>query len=149
MNDSSYEPLKGTVENPADPSARPERRRRWASAQKLRIVQETLEPGAVATLVARRYGISTGLLYTWRKQALAGALAGFLPVRIMPDEVSPLPVPQPEDGAPAPIARSEPAQPVRPAGLIEIELPSGVRLRVGADVDSAALGLVLAALRDR
>ena len=74
MNDSSYEPLKGTVENPADPSARPERRRRWASAQKLRIVQETLEPGAVATLVARRYGISTGLLYTWRKQALAGVI---------------------------------------------------------------------------
>ena len=86
MNDSSYEPLKGTVENPVDPSARPERRRRWASAQKLRIVQETLEPGAVATLVARRYGISTGLLYTWRKQALAGALAGFLPIRIVPEE---------------------------------------------------------------
>ncbi|WP_442885590.1 transposase [Amaricoccus sp.] len=77
MNDSSYEPLEDTVENPVDPSARSERRRRWASAQKLRIVQETLEPGAVTTLMARHYGISTGLLYTWRKQALAGALAGW------------------------------------------------------------------------
>lgn len=149
MNDSSYEALEGTVENPVDPSARPERRRRWASAQKLRIVQETLEPDAVTTLVARRYGISTGLLYTWRKQALAGALAGFLPVRIVPEEAPALPAPRPEDGAPVAMAHSEPAQPARPAGLIEIELPSGVRLRVGADIDSAALGQVLAALRDR
>lgn len=149
MNDSSYEPLKGTVENPVDPSARPERRRRWASAQKLRIVQETLEPGAVATLVARRYGISTGLLYTWRKQALAGAMAGFLPVRILPEEGPKLVAPQPEDGAPATMPHSELAQAGRPAGLIEIELPSGVRLRVGADVDGTALGQVLAALRDR
>ncbi len=148
MNDSSYEPLRGTVENSVDPSARPERRRRWASAQKLRIVQETLEPGAVATLVARRYGISTGLLYTWRKQALAGALAGFLPVRIVPEEAAALVAP-PEDGALAAMPHSEPAQAIRPAGLIEIELPSGVRLRVGADVDSAALGQVLAALRNR
>ena len=99
-------------------------------------------------MVARRYGISTGLLYTWRKQALAGALAGFLPVRIVPDEVSPLPAPQPEDDAPAPTSH-ESAPPSRPAGLIEIELPSGVRLRVGADVDSAALGQVLAVLQDR
>jgi len=149
VNDSSYEPLKGTVENPVDPTALSERRRRWASAQKLRIVQETLEPGAVTTLVARRYGISTGLLYTWRKQALAGALAGFLPVRIMPEEASALPAPRPEDGVPVPMPHSEPAQPGRPVGLIEIELPSGVRLRVGTDVDGTALGQVLAALRDR
>lgn len=149
MNDSSYEPLKGTVENPVDPLARPERRRRWASAQKLRIVQETLEPGAVATLVARRYGISTGLLYTWRKQALAGALAGFLPVRIVPEEAPALVAPPPEDGVLAAMPHSESAQADRPAGLIEIDLPTGVRLRVGSDVDSAALGQVLAALRDR
>ncbi len=147
MNDSSYEPLTGTLEAGVELTARPERRRRWASAQKLRIVQETLEPGAVTTLVARRYGISTGLLYTWRKQALAGAMAGFLPVRIVPEEAPALSPPAAEDGAPT--LRREPALPGRPAGLIEIELPSGVRLRVGADVDSGALGQVLAALRDR
>lgn len=149
MNDSSYESLKGTIENPVASSARPERRRRWASAQKLRIVQETLEPGSMPTLVARRYGISTGLLYTWRKQALAGALAGFLPVRIVSEETSALVGPQPEDSAPAAMPHSEPAQAGRPVGLIEIELPSGVRLRVGADVDGTALGQVLAALRAR
>ena len=149
MNDSSYESLKGTLEDAVELSVRPERRRRWASAQKLRIVQETLEPGSVATLVARRYGISTGLLYTWRKQALAGAMAGFMPVRIMPEEGRALVAPQPDDGTAAPAPRSEPAVLGRPSGLIEIELPSGVRLRVGADVNSGALGQVLAALRDR
>ena len=149
MNDSTYEPLTGALEDGVELTARSERRRRWASAQKLRIVQETLEPGAVATLVARRYGISTGLLYTWRKQALAGALAGFLPVRIVPEEAPTLPAPQPEDGALALTPRREPVRPSRPAGLIEIELPSGVRLRVGTDVDGGALGQVLAALRDR
>jgi transposase len=76
-------------------------------------------------------------------------LAGFLPVRIVPEEAPTLPAPQPEDGALALTPRREPVRPSRPAGLIEIELPSGVRLRVGTDVDGGALGQVLAALRDR
>ena len=39
--------------------------------------------------------------------------------------------------------------PPRPAGRIEIVLPSGVTLRVDAEVDAAALGRVLAALDQR
>jgi hypothetical protein len=39
-----------------------------------------------------------------------------------------------------------PVTPPRPAGLIEIVLPSGVTLCVDAEVDGAALGRVLAAL---
>ncbi|WP_459664016.1 transposase, partial [Novosphingobium sp. 11B] len=31
---------------------------------------------------ARRYGIGTGQLYTWRKQLLRGAMAGFVPVEL-------------------------------------------------------------------
>jgi transposase len=52
------------------------RRRSWSTEDKLRIVRETLEPGAVATAVADRHGISTGLLFTWRKQMLATAMSG-------------------------------------------------------------------------
>src|SRR5262250_956660 len=55
-----------------------ERRRRWGREDKLRIVRESLAPNAVVTELARRYEISTGLLYTWRKQALAGLLEGFV-----------------------------------------------------------------------
>src|SRR5437660_10767492 len=53
----------------------PERRRRWTSEQKLALVSESLRPGASPTQVARRYGISTGLLYTWRQLARSGELA--------------------------------------------------------------------------
>ena len=40
------------------------RRRSWSTEERLRIVRETLEPGAVAKTIADRHGISAGLLYT-------------------------------------------------------------------------------------
>lgn len=46
------------------------RRRDWSPEERLRIVRETLEPGAVVQTVADRHGVSTGQLYTWRKQML-------------------------------------------------------------------------------
>ena len=42
------------------------------------IVQESCSLGAVPTQVARCYGISTGLLYKWRKQLLTAATDGFI-----------------------------------------------------------------------
>src|SRR6476660_4652710 len=48
--------------------ARGERRRRWSVEQKREIAAESLEHGASPITVARRYGISGGLLYTWRRQ---------------------------------------------------------------------------------
>ncbi|WP_438744257.1 transposase [Bradyrhizobium sp. U531] len=36
-----------------------ERRRRWSRDDKMRIIEETLAPGAVVTEIARRHGIST------------------------------------------------------------------------------------------
>src|ERR687893_1207274 len=64
---------------------RAERRRSWAPEDKLRIVRETLEPGAVAKTVADRHGISTGLLFTWRREMLATAMSGFAPVEVVPE----------------------------------------------------------------
>ena len=58
---------------------RVERRRRWSDEEKLAILKETTESGAV---VARRHGLGTGQLYTWRRQLLKGALAGFVPVEL-------------------------------------------------------------------
>jgi transposase len=52
----------------------PERRRRWSTAEKLAIIQETYEPDATVTIVARRYGIQPNQLFTWRKLASHGAL---------------------------------------------------------------------------
>ena len=53
---------------------RGERRRRWSVEQKREIAAESLEPGVSSITVARRYGISSGLLHTWRRHLLEGSL---------------------------------------------------------------------------
>src|SRR5579863_709992 len=68
----------------------PERRRRWSVEQKLAIVAELARSGSSGAVVARRYGISTGLLYTWRRQAEGlrsrsrPMVPGFMPVVVGP-----------------------------------------------------------------
>ncbi|MBH5369901.1 transposase, partial [Bradyrhizobium sp. CNPSo 4016] len=45
-------------------------RRRWFSKDdKVRIVEETLVPGAVVSDVARRHGLTPQQVFTWRRQA--------------------------------------------------------------------------------
>ena len=48
------------------------RRRRWSAAEKLRIVEETLEDGTSLSVVARRNGVAPNLLYRWRRLMLEG-----------------------------------------------------------------------------
>lgn len=48
------------------------RRRRWHAAEKMRIVEETLEDGASISVVARRNGVAPNLLYRWRRLMLDG-----------------------------------------------------------------------------
>ena len=51
-----------------------QRRRRWTAAEKVRMVEETNEPGATVSLVARRHGVAPNQLFTWRRLAAQGAL---------------------------------------------------------------------------
>ena len=44
-----------------------ERRRRWTVAEKLRIVEESLQPGPSISYVARQHGVAPNLLFRWRK----------------------------------------------------------------------------------
>jgi transposase len=76
--------------------------------------------------VARRHGLNTGQLYTWRRQFKAVPLANFARVELV-----------------------EPEPPVAPLGLIEITLPDGARVRVDAKVDERTLRRVLRVLRER
>ncbi len=48
------------------------RRRRWSAAEKLRIVEETLDDRASVSMVARRNGVAPNLLYRWRRLMLEG-----------------------------------------------------------------------------
>jgi transposase len=129
---------------------RGERRRSWSDEQKRLIVAEATQPGAMVTEVARRWGIGTGPIYTWRRQMRGGELG-----------VAPVPAPafaQVSVTCPPPAAEATPPAPSpgvaaeagdHGAGPMEIALPCGVTVRVGRDVDEAALRRVLAAVRAR
>jgi transposase len=130
---------------------RGERRRFWTVEQKREIVAESLGSELTPTEVARKHGIGSGQLYTWRQQLLSRP--GAMIERSVPRfaEVD-LPLAAPDAATAAPI--SEHALPGRPAtartgGLIEIVLPDGVSLRVDAEVDGQALCRVLDALGRR
>src|SRR5262245_17110806 len=51
-----------------------QRRRRWTASEKVRIVEETFEPGMTVSLVARRHGVAPNQLFTWRRLVAQGAL---------------------------------------------------------------------------
>src|SRR5258708_9191575 len=80
-----------------------ERRRRWSRDDKMRIIEETLAPGAVVTEIARRHGIAASLVFTWRRRARLAtvALAGprLVPVQVAPAAAQSVPSLE----APAPI----------------------------------------------
>ena len=54
-----------------------QRRRRWSRAEKERIVAAAIEPGAVASEVARAAGIHVSQLFRWRQQLCGAASAAF------------------------------------------------------------------------
>src|SRR6185312_13248411 len=84
---------------------RGERRRTWTLERKREIVAESLGPELSATEVARKYGIRTGQLYTWRQQLLAGANAVITRAepRFAEVELTPgLPAPEPASPASGP-----------------------------------------------
>ena len=130
---------------------RGERRRSWSMEQKRQIVAESLEPGMSPITVARRHGIGSGQLYTWRRQLREGRFGGEsqLPGRFA--RVAVLTGPQQRE-SPVMSARHEAgstsvrAAVTRSGGSIEIALPGGVSVWVDAQVDSGALRRVLAAL---
>jgi len=107
-------------------------RRRRTREEKLAILAEARS--APVSRVARKHGLSTGLLFRWRKQFAdksglgdAEGCAGFVPIAL------------PAPGAPEPQART------RSSG-IEIVLACGVRLMVGEGTDLALVKRIVAAL---
>ena len=51
-----------------------QRRRRWTPSEKVRMVEETFEPGMTVGLVARRHGVAPNQLFTWRRLVAQGSL---------------------------------------------------------------------------
>jgi len=106
-------------------------RRRWSVEQKLVILREAFGPDGSVSAACQRHAVGSGLLYTWRRQALAGDLTGVKRTSVpsfAEVEVS--------------VSTTATAE----SGQIGIELPSGVRLTVDAAVDADALARVLSVL---
>ena len=103
------------------------RRRRWTDEEKAWIVAESLDPATTVSAVARRYGLHASQLFVWRQQLAASA------AREAPAFV------------PVVVAQDDPA-PAEMAGRMEIALGPAV-VRVGANVDAAALRRVLEVVR--
>jgi transposase len=125
-----------------------ERRRRWCTTDKLRLVAETEEAGASVRGVAASHGLCESLLFTWRRQVRQGTLVAeadvpvFMPVQMISGATT---LPSPSAGHPVrPVSASRAAA---VTGVMEIELANGQHLRVGSDVNLSALRRVLAALR--
>ena len=118
-----------------------ERRRRWSRDDKMRIIEETLAPGAVVTEIARRHGIATSLVFTWRRRARLATVASAGP-RLVPVQVA--------AAESVRLIQAPTAIPARKRrGVIEIELGDGKRVSVDENVDADALGRVLDVLSRR
>jgi transposase len=100
-----------------------QRRRSWSRSEKERIVTAAMEPGAVASEVARAAGIHVSQLFRWRQQLCERSQvpAAFNPVAITPEPESAL-------------------------GVIEIEFATGGRMRITGAVDAPTVTALMNAL---
>jgi transposase len=111
-----------------------QRRRRWSRAEKERLVTAALEPGVVASEVAREAGIHSSQLFRWRQELCKRAPA---PVAFNPVAIAPVP----ELAAP-----SFPAPSPEQAGTVEIEFATGGRMRITGSVDASTVSALIKAL---
>jgi transposase len=114
-----------------------QRRRHWSRAEKERLVAAAMEPGAVASEVARAAGIHSSQLFRWRQQLCERAQipAVFSPVTVAP-----------EVGAtPSPPERAGPSS-AEETGVIEIEFAGGGRMRICGSVAASTVSALMKAL---
>jgi transposase len=109
-----------------------QRRRRWSRTEKERIVAASMEPGAVASEVARAAGVHASQLFRWRQE-----LCERTPVRPTFAAVG-VATEGNRDCAPA--------LPAPACGLVEVEFASGARLRISGAVDAEVVSAVMRSL---
>jgi transposase len=131
---------------------RVERRRKWTEEEKATLLAEVEAEGGKVSVVARRHRVAESLLYNWRAAYRAAAQRVSEPIAFVPLGV----VGHADDGGPALLAAPQAARPGEPperrgsgdrVGMIELDLPTGARLRVDAFVNETALARVLRAMK--
>jgi transposase len=160
------EESNGSAGSTESPSVRRQPHRQYEIPWKRRVVEETFAPGASVSIVARRHDVNANMVFDWRKKYRQGklvekkavtraALPGHDLIRIgVVDHdggIRPLPTVNGPHAPPPPKPGKVMAVPEgsRPApGIIEIELPGGIKVRVEAGIDESALRRVLAVVMD-
>jgi transposase len=111
-------------------------RRRWTVDEKARIVSETLDSGAVVSVIARRHGLTPQQLFAWRREARKRtALSADLSPGFVPAVVD---LPEPLTGKKSPRRTA--------AAAIELEI-GGVTVRVGHGARASTVAAVIRALK--
>ena len=106
----------------------PERRRRWDDDVRERILAEAFSPGATVSDVARRFQVSTSLIYKWRRASL----------------VPPVPM----GFAPAVLIENVGRSTAEGSGFaIVVDLPGGARVSLTANAPSILVTATLKGLR--
>jgi transposase len=111
------------------------RRRHWSDADKVRIVEESLQGHRQGSATARRYGISRPLLSIWRREYRRGMLGapeacGFMPLVME---------------GPPPASAERPSREADNA-RIDITLTNGRRMTIPALLAPSHLAALLAVL---
>lgn len=118
----------------------PQRQRR-SIAEKRRIVEETLLPGASVARVARAHGINANQVFGWRRLYLAGRLGAqkagmkLLPVRVSDRE-----------SAPVVVEHRSGNVPIASPSTIHIEFRQA-QVRIEGNADPALVRVLLECLR--
>ncbi|MER9191544.1 IS66-like element accessory protein TnpA [Mesorhizobium australicum] len=116
-------------------------RRHWSVDDKARIIAETLEPNAIISEVARRYGLRPQQVFAWRREARKQVASeqqdspAFVPAVVR--------APEPVAKRPA---KQRKRQATRDAGMIELEI-DGIAMRVGRGADTKTVAAVIRALK--
>lgn len=110
-------------------------RKRRSVAEKLSIVQLTMEPGASVAEIARTHGVNANQVFKWRRLFAKGQLSearstALLPVTITTD-----------------LEKPDRAAEASSTGAIHIELPGRAVLTVESGADPRLLRCVLESLR--
>jgi transposase len=116
------------------------RRQNWPGTEKARIVAESLEAGANVSDVARRNGVSRGVLTVWRRLAREALAVPEEPSLFMPVKVT--------NGAhrESGVLATKRKAPAAAARTIEVTIADAT-MRVPAGADADTLETLIAALR--
>ena len=130
---------------------RVEQRRKWTEEEKAALLAEVEAEGGKVSVVARRHRVAESLLYNWRAAYQAAARRASEPMAFVRLRV----VGHADGAGPALLGAPQAARPEPPerrgsddrVGMIELDLPTGTRLRVDAFVNETALARVLRAMK--